>query len=137
MMRVAGSQMIVKAYEIEGNCQDAAKLLLAYGQRYDSAYYLDEKGNKFLLADLPPDIKVRVGNHSNSPIFVQDSFEVGMALHRSQAITDEMLLRLANIPQLDRAIHDLRVIGYQKNMAKYMVEAMQQMKRSGQMMGAK
>jgi hypothetical protein len=136
-IRVAGSQMLAKAYEIELNAQDAGKLLFAYSQRYNDSFLVDDKGNKFLLADMPHDIKVHVDGHSSSPIFAQQSFEVGYMLHRSQAITDEMLLRLANIPQLSRAQHDLRLISFQKRVASEVVKQIQEQKRMGDLTGKK
>ena len=131
LMRVAGAQMIRKSYETELNAQDVCQILLAYQRRYEDVHLIDEKGERFLMADFPEDIKTRVDGHSSSPIFSQDSFEVGYALHRSGAITDEMLLRMANIPQLDRARHDLRLIGFQKQLAEKIVQAQQNAKRSG------
>jgi hypothetical protein len=136
-IRVAGSQMLAKAYEIELNAQDCGHLLMAYAQRYNDSFLIDDKGRKFLLADMPHDMKVRVDGHSSSPIFAQQSFEVGYMLHRSQVITDEMLLRLANIPQLSRALHDTRLISFEKAVAQKIVEAQQQAKRMGTFKGAK
>lgn len=130
-LRVAGSQMLSKAYEIEISAQDVLQLLFAYQHRYESAYLLDEQGNRFLIAELPDDTRARIANHSSSPIFTQDSFEVGYALHRSGAITDEMLLNVSNIPQLERAKHDLRQLGFIKKLADKVVEAQQRAKRSG------
>jgi hypothetical protein len=136
-IRVAGSQMLSKAYEIELNAQEAGRLLMAYQQRYEDSFLIDDKGRRFLLAEMPHDVKVRVDGHSSSPIFAQQAFEVGYMLHRSQAITDEMLLRLANIPQLSRALHDLRLIAFEKAVAQKIVQAQQELKRSGSQHGAK
>jgi hypothetical protein len=130
-LRIAGSEMLSKAYEIEINAQDCGQILQAYAQRYYDSHLLDEKGKKFLLADFPRDTKVRVDGHSSSPVFMENALEVGMNLKKVGAITDEMLLRLSNIPQISRALHDLRIIGFQKAIAEQVVKAEQEMKRSG------
>ncbi|HTD17874.1 MAG TPA: hypothetical protein VK673_22005 [Chthoniobacterales bacterium] len=137
VLKVAGSQMLAKAYEIELNAQDAGQLLMAYGRRYDDSFLIDNKGNKYLLADMPSDIKVRVDGHSSSPVFAQNAAEVAYMLHRAGAIQDSMLLRLTNIPQLSRALYELRGIEFQKNISKFMVQELQNQKRSGQFEGAK
>jgi hypothetical protein len=131
MLRIAGSEMLSKAYEIEVNAQDSGALLMGYLQRYSDAHLIDEKGNKFLLADFPKDTKTRVDGHSTSPVFLENALEVGMNLKKVGAITDEMLLRLSNIPQISRALHDLRIIGQQKQIAEQVVKIQQEQKRSG------
>lgn len=136
-LRVAGSQMLSKAYDIELNAQDAAQLLWNYGQRYDDAYIVDPRGNKFLLIDMPSDAKVHVDGHSSSAVFAQNSFETGFALHKAGAITDAMLLRMSNVPELERALHELSYIEFEKNVAKYVVQKQQEMKRMGDFTGAK
>ena len=105
--------------------------MLAYERRYKEAHLLDENGRKFLLSEFPSDTRVRVDGHSTSPIFQQDSFETGYALHRSGIITDEMMLKISNIPELYRALHDSRKIAFHKEIAKRIVEMQQSAKRSG------
>ena len=132
LLRIAGSQMLSKAYDIELNAQDCGSLLQAYERRYKDAHLIDEKGRPFLLANFPSDTKVRVDGHSSSPIFAEDAFQVGVTLKRLNVITDEMLLGMANIPNLSRAKHDLRIIGFQKAIAEQVVRKQQELKRSGE-----
>jgi hypothetical protein len=131
LVRIAGSEMLSKSYEIEINAEDCAALLFAYGRRYNDAHLIDEKGRRFLLAEFPRDVKTRVDGHSSSPVFAENSFDKAMALKRVGSITDEMLLILSNIPQIGRAMHDLRIIGFQKAIAEQIVKVQQEQKRSG------
>jgi hypothetical protein len=131
LLAVAGSEVLSKAYEIEMCAQEAGALLHAYQRRYSDAHLLDEKGRPFLMADFPPDTRVRVDGHSSSSLFQEDAFQKAMALSRVDAITKEMLLDMANIPQASRAKHDLRKIEFIQSLAEQVVKMQQQQKRTG------
>jgi len=63
---------------------------------------------KFLLHQLPEDMKVSVDSHSSSPAFVQDTRALLLELFKAGAMSPEKLVELTSPPHKDDLIEDLK-----------------------------
>jgi hypothetical protein len=63
---------------------------------------------KFLLHQLPEELKVVVDSHSSSPAFMQDTRQLLLELFKAGAISPEKLVELTSPPHKDSLIEDLK-----------------------------
>lgn len=75
---------------------------------YDDAPVKGMKPVKFLMHQLPDDVKVTVDSHSSSPAFSQDNRVLLMELFKAGAMSPEKLVELTSPPHKDSLIEDLR-----------------------------
>lgn len=71
----------------------------------------DEDGNAdpFVAAQVAGDVKLRVEGHTHSPLFGDESREMAVLLRKSQAIDNEMFVRMLNPPSKDAILHSQRI----------------------------
>lgn len=71
----------------------------------------DEQGqaHPFVAAQVASDIKLRVEGHSHSPLFGDESREMAVLLRKSQAIDNELFVRMLNPPAKDAILHSQRL----------------------------
>jgi hypothetical protein len=67
-------------------------------QAYDTTYFKDSEGMKFIAEQFTKDYVVKVDAHSNSPIFMEDLRSLAFELFKAQAIDKESLLDLLDPP---------------------------------------
>jgi hypothetical protein len=75
-----------------------ATLYLKLMQRYDDAKFRDEVGLAFIAEQFTKDFTVKVDAHSNSPVFMEDLRQMAFNLRKVDAIDNEDLLELLDIP---------------------------------------
>lgn len=80
-------------------------------------------GEPFYYHNLVGDYSLRIAGHSHSPLFADDTKELAALLFKTQAIDQEMLIRMLSPPNKDNAIHALRA-----NQKKKAAAAQQRMK---------
>ena len=66
------------------------------------------KAVKFLLHQLPDELKVMVDSHSSSPAFMQDTRALLLELFKAGAMSPEKLVELTSPPHKDALIEDLK-----------------------------
>lgn len=75
---------------------------------FEDAPVAGMKPVKFLMHQLPEDVKVTVDSHSSSPVFSQDNRVLLLELFKAGAISPEKLVELSNPPHKDSLIEDLK-----------------------------
>ncbi len=77
-------------------------------EEYDDPPVPGMKPVKFLLHQLPDDMKVMVDSHSSSPAFMQDTRALMLELFKAGAMSPEKLVELTSPPHKDDLIEDLK-----------------------------
>lgn len=67
-----------------------------------------DKVEKFYPCQIASQVKIRVDGHSHSPLFGDEAREIAILLKKSQAIENEMFVRMLNPPSKENIIHSLR-----------------------------
>jgi hypothetical protein len=70
-------------------------------QRHDTQMYERADGPSFLLSQIPPGLTFHVNSHSASPIFMEQTKQDGMMLHKAGEIRGEDLIEMVNPPNKD------------------------------------
>jgi hypothetical protein len=96
-----------RALVVEDSLEKLATLYLKLLRRYDPKSYLDDNGNKFVMAQVEDEFVVKVDAHSNSPLFMEDQRQMAADLLQAKAIKRKRFLQLLNPPMLGTLIHDL------------------------------
>ncbi len=88
---------------------------------------------KFLLHQLPDDLKVMVDSHSSSPAFMQDTRQLLLELFKAGAMSPEKLVELTSPPHKDSLIEDLKTkeIAQEEFAAQHPEVAVAQAEKSG------
>src|SRR5712692_222092 len=107
-LQTAGSSRPKKrAVTIEDSLAKGATL---YGKVIycdDDTTLYDDKGEKFVVAQMDPHFHVKVDSHSNSPIFIEDQRDNAEVLFKARAIDRKRLIQMMNPPMQDELISDL------------------------------
>ena len=77
-------------------------------QAMDPSIYTTDKGQEFLLSQLPGDFQVQVDSHSASPAFAEDNRQVAIALARAGAVDAEDLIHMLHPPGAELLLSRLR-----------------------------
>jgi hypothetical protein len=98
LARLGSSRAKKKALIVEDSLEKLATLYLKLMQAYDTTYFKDSEGMKFIAEQFTKDYVVKVDAHSNSPIFMEDLRSLAFELFKAQAIDKESLLDLLDPP---------------------------------------
>jgi hypothetical protein len=98
LARLGSSRIKKRALIIEDALEKMATLFLKLIQRYDDAKFEDEAGLAFVAEQFTKDFTVKVDAHSNSPVFMEDLRQMAFNLRKVDAIDNEDLLELLDIP---------------------------------------
>jgi hypothetical protein len=98
LARLGSSRIKKRALIIEDALEKMATLYLKLMQRYDDAKFRDEAGLSFIAEQFTKDFTVKVDAHSNSPVFMEDLRQMAFNLRKVDAIDNEDLLELLDIP---------------------------------------
>lgn len=96
-----------RALIIEDSLEKSATL---YGKAMfldDDDELHDEKGQKFIIAQMSPHFSVEVDAHSNSPVFAENQRENAAIMLKARAITRKRFIQMMAPPMQDDLIRDL------------------------------
>ncbi len=97
-----------RALIIEDSLEKGAGLYGKVLYSDDDTTLVDEKGQKFILAQMSPDFEVEVDAHSNSPIFMENQRETAAFLFKAKAIDRARLIEMVAPPMQEELLRDLR-----------------------------
>lgn len=98
LVRTSSPGMIDPATRIERSLADSGYLCCRLMQDRDPRSYTTEKGQDFLLTDLPDRFQMEVDSHSASPAFAEDSRQIAIALARAGVLSGEDLIEMVHPP---------------------------------------
>ena len=107
LMRASGTRVRDAAVLVESQIAEIGELCLSISQAKDAKVYRDDKGQEFVLDQLPDDAYVVVDSHSSSPIFAHDNETLAFALAKSGAIDGADLLEMTRPPNTENLITKL------------------------------
>jgi len=108
LVRTSSPRLIDQAARIERQLADCGYLGLRIMQAMDASIYTTDKGQEFLLSQLPGDVQVQVDSHSASPAFAEDNRQVAIALARAGAVDAEDLIHMLHPPGAELLLARLR-----------------------------
>jgi len=73
-----------------------------------------EISEPFVPAQLATEVKMKISGHAHSPLFVDDAREMAVLLKKSNAIDEEMFVRMLHPPNQDAIIHAQRAAARKK-----------------------
>lgn len=131
MMKTASPTLRDRSLLVEYQCAAAADLTFELMQAKDeSNYWLkaddpikDVDETKFLLTDLPDDMRVTVDSHSSSPIFTEENTQMIYAAAKLGYVTGDYVLD--NMPFPNKEMAKLQLKEKEKAQADFMQNLMQ------------
>jgi hypothetical protein len=126
LMKTASPTLRDRSLLVEFQCAAAADLTFELMQAKDqSNYWLkaddpikDVDETKFLLADLPEDLRVTVDSHSSSPIFSEENMQLIFAAAKLGYVTGDYVLD--HMPFPDKELAKLKLKEKEKAQADFM-----------------
>lgn len=98
-LQTTGAGRIKKtATRLEAPLVRMGELALKLMQRNSDEAVQPDGGDAFLYANLGDDYTLRIAGHSHSPLFIDDTKELAMALIKTQSIDQEAFIRMLNPP---------------------------------------
>lgn len=104
LMRSASGRIRDRALTVERQLEDLGDFCFKVLQAKTPTAFKSEKGEEFLLDQIPDDYRVKVDSHSASPAFSEDNKELAFDLAKLGAIGPVELIMLTNPPQQDMLI---------------------------------
>ncbi|CAF0703284.1 hypothetical protein [Candidatus Methylacidithermus pantelleriae] len=92
MIRAASAPMKDIALRIETGLERGGQLLLHWLKAHSNRRIFTRAGNHAVFAQLSDNVKVKIDGHSHSPVFVEDSMQMGLLLYKLGIIDDETLV---------------------------------------------
>ena len=108
LVRTSSPRLIDQAARIERQLAETGYLCLREMQAMDPMIYKTDKGQEFLLSQLPDNFQVEVDSHSASPAFAEDNRQIAIALARAGAIDSEDLIHMLHPPSMELLLSRLR-----------------------------
>lgn len=108
LARNASPRMRDRALLVERQCVEDGSFCLKLLQAHDAEIYNTITKNKFLLSQLPDDMRVTVDSHTSSPAFQEDAEKKAFALHKAGAIGNQDLIKLTHPPHEDTLVANAR-----------------------------
>jgi hypothetical protein len=101
LLRVGASRVKQRALVVEDDLENVATKYWEAIRRFSTKQIAEEAkdGVRFLPAQAPRDIQIKVDAHSNSPIFVEDNRQLVFDLLKMQIIDKSEALDLLDLPQ--------------------------------------
>lgn len=107
LLTVGSARPKKRALIIEDSLEKSATLFGKCIYVDDAAELTDEKGDKFVVAQMSPHFTVEVDAHSNSPVFMDNQRENAVLLLKSQAISRKRFIQMLAPPMMEELIRDL------------------------------
>lgn len=131
MAKLASGEVLQKSLVVEDCAEDIANLIFQSLRRYSTDKLVDNKGQLFLLAEFPQDVKMKVDGHSSSPVLIEDHKAEVKGLLQYNLITPSRAVRMLAPSMESGILHDLAKIENLQMLAKFKAQEEQQMKRGG------
>jgi hypothetical protein len=131
LMSLASAEILMKSFEIEDQAAQFGQVLFESLRRYDTHRRVDKNGKKFLLAEFPANVKIKIDGHSSSPIAVQDHKMDAKWLIQQGLVLPSRGIRMVNPVMEQSILRELRDIEHDKVIAAEQAKMAQQMKRGG------
>ena len=107
MLTIGTSRPKKRALIIEDSLEKAAGLYGKIIYMADDSTMTDEKGGKFIAAQMSEHFSVEVDAHSNSPVFMEDQMQKAELLFKNKCIDRKRFIQMLAPPMMDELIRDL------------------------------
>lgn len=108
LVRTASPRMRDRAILIEKQCSALGDFCFRLLQQKETRAFVTQKGDEFLLSQIPDDCKVSIDSHSSSPAFSEDNRQMAYVLAKLGAIDHESLLQMVHPPMEDELVQKAR-----------------------------
>lgn len=111
LARISSATQKDKALLIEKSVEKVATLIAKLMFKNDPTIYKISYQNrdiKFVLSEFVNDFKIRINNHSTSPLFAYDIEQTMFALNKMGIVTGQRLVEALNIPNKADILADLK-----------------------------
>jgi regulator of sigma D len=113
-LRMSGPRIRDAAITVETQVAEVGELCYRISQAKNANVFKDERGDEFLLAQIPDDAFVAVDSHTTSPIFSGENENRAFALRKMDAIDNESLIEMLHVPKSEELIAKLHKRDAQK-----------------------
>lgn len=108
LLKTASPVIRERSLLIERSAEASGDLIFKLLQAHEADLFISEKGEEFLLSQMPEDYRVTIDSHSASPAFTDDEKQLAFSLAQLGAISAEDLLEMTHPPRQDTLISKAR-----------------------------